>query len=70
MLQGGKAVAVPGEIRGYQALHEKYGKLPWADLVQPTIDLCKDGYIVTNYLARVLAERKNRILNEPSLRLL
>ncbi|XP_077286681.1 scoloptoxin SSD14-like isoform X2 [Arctopsyche grandis] len=64
---GGKAVAVPGELRGYQALHNKYGKLPWADLVQPTIDLCRTGYEVTDYFARVLRERKERILAEPSL---
>jgi gamma-glutamyltranspeptidase/glutathione hydrolase len=41
---GGSAVAVPGEIKGLKALHERYGTLAWANLVQPSIDLARDGF--------------------------
>ncbi|KAK5641806.1 hypothetical protein RI129_010353 [Pyrocoelia pectoralis] len=40
----GLAVGVPGELRGYWVAHEKYGTLPWKELVQPTVDLCERGY--------------------------
>lgn len=65
---GGLAVAVPGELKGYWALHQKYGKLPWKTLVQPTIDLCRKGHIVTEYLDRIIGPRRDQIYNVPSLR--
>ena len=34
---GYKAVAVPGELRGLEMLHKKFGTRPWADLVQPAL---------------------------------
>ena len=37
------AVGVPGEIAGYWEMHQKFGNLPWSDLFQPTIDLCRKG---------------------------
>jgi gamma-glutamyltranspeptidase len=42
--KGGSAVAVPGEIKGLKALHDRYGTLPWNKLVQPSIDLARDGF--------------------------
>ncbi|EDO28033.1 predicted protein, partial [Nematostella vectensis] len=41
---GGLAVAVPGEVRGLHTAWMEYGKLPWRDLVQPTIDMAKGGF--------------------------
>jgi len=34
---GGLASGVPGELRGLEMAHGKYGKLPWADVFQPAI---------------------------------
>lgn len=65
---GGLSVAVPGELKGYWELHKKYGKLPWATLVEPTIKLCKEGHIVTPYLARIFNLSSNKIKDQPSLR--
>ncbi|KAH0564713.1 glutathione hydrolase 1 proenzyme-like [Cotesia glomerata] len=65
--KGGKAIAVPGEILGYWEAHRKYGRLPWADLFIPTIQLCKKGVLVTDYLANVLKIKSINIKSEPTL---
>src|SRR5690606_4363950 len=39
-----KAIGVPGTVAGLYMAHQKYGKLPWHDLVQPAIDLAKNGF--------------------------
>jgi gamma-glutamyltranspeptidase / glutathione hydrolase / leukotriene-C4 hydrolase len=38
---GGLAVGVPGEVLGLYTAHEKWGKLPWKDLIKPCIELAK-----------------------------
>ncbi|HZY35314.1 MAG TPA: gamma-glutamyltransferase [Mucilaginibacter sp.] len=46
-----QASGVPGSVAGMAEAHRKYGKLPWADLVQPAIDLAKNGFVITKKLA-------------------
>jgi gamma-glutamyltranspeptidase/glutathione hydrolase len=42
--QGALSVGVPGTVAGLYMAHQKYGKLPWKELVQPSIDLAKNGF--------------------------
>lgn len=42
-VRGGLAAGVPGTVAGLCYAVEKYGTLPIATLVQPAIDLCRDG---------------------------
>lgn len=44
---GAMAVGVPGTIAGLFKIHEKFGSLPFSELIQPAIDLAKKGVIVT-----------------------
>jgi len=37
------AVGVPGTVAGLELAHKRFGTLPWEDLVQPAIDLARDG---------------------------
>lgn len=46
---GALAVAVPGELKGYWELYKRFGTLEWKDLVQPAVDLCNKGYIMTKH---------------------
>ena len=41
------ASGVPGSVAGMWEAHQKYGTLPWADLIQPAIDLAENGFPVT-----------------------
>ena len=51
---GAMAVGVPGTIAGLFKIHKKFGTLPFAELIQPAIDLAKNGVIVTKRQARSL----------------
>lgn len=67
-LEGGLSIAVPGELKGMWELHQKYGKLPWKQLFEPVIKLCREGHEVTEYLARVLRLKEKEIKQIPSLK--
>ena len=45
--KGRYSVAVPGFVQGVWALHEKFGSLPWADLIEPAIALAENGVPVS-----------------------
>lgn len=46
-----QASGVPGSVDGMVEAHRKYGKLKWEELVQPAIDLAKNGFKLTEKLA-------------------
>jgi len=45
--QGHLASGVPGSVEGMVEAHKKYGTLPWKDLMQPAIDLARNGFALT-----------------------
>ncbi|MEM6391937.1 MAG: gamma-glutamyltransferase [Planctomycetota bacterium] len=53
-------VGVPGTVRGFGVAHERWGKLPWARLIEPSIELARDGFIVNDALARSINEVLNK----------
>ncbi|WP_374949145.1 gamma-glutamyltransferase [Mucilaginibacter sp.] len=46
-----KASGVPGSVDGMIEAHKKYGKLKWADLVEPAVNLALNGFKMTKRLA-------------------
>jgi gamma-glutamyltranspeptidase / glutathione hydrolase len=65
---GHRAVAVPGTIAGLRAVHDRYGKLPWSQVVAPAIALAQDGFPVSNDFVQSLNNRKDQILTNPAAR--
>ncbi|KAH7401822.1 gamma-glutamyltranspeptidase-like protein [Phaeosphaeria sp. MPI-PUGE-AT-0046c] len=53
-ITGGLASGVPGEVRGLQRLHENYGKLPWATVLQPAIQVARNGWTVNKDLVNYM----------------
>jgi len=49
-LIGHLSVGVPGTVAGFWAAHQRYGSLPWRDLVAPAIKLAEDGFAVPEKL--------------------
>jgi gamma-glutamyltranspeptidase/glutathione hydrolase len=44
--RGWDAVTVPGAVAGWVAMSERFGKLPFADLMAPAIEIAERGYAV------------------------
>ena len=65
---GGLSIAIPGEVNGLWTAHQRFGKLPWASLVEPSIKLCEEGITVSWHQARALRIKKEAILNNPEMR--
>ena len=61
---------MPGEVHGAREAWKRHGRLPWKDLVQPAINLSKNGFNVTKAVAEALQvkEIKQYILRDPGLR--
>jgi gamma-glutamyltranspeptidase/glutathione hydrolase len=49
------AVGVPGTVAGFDYAHQKYGSADWSSLVQPSVNLARDGFPLSENLARSLA---------------
>ena len=44
---GGRAVGVPGAVKMLEVAHRAHGRLPWAQLVQPAIELAERGFALS-----------------------
>ncbi|MDT0677965.1 gamma-glutamyltransferase [Autumnicola musiva] len=51
-LYGQKASGVPGSVDGMLTAHQKFGSLPFSELIEPAIKLAKKGFLVTSKQAR------------------
>jgi len=63
-LFGGLAIGVPGELRGLEEAHRRWGYIPWGKLVQPSIELAR-GWKVPKELARRIQMFAPLMLNSP-----
>jgi gamma-glutamyltranspeptidase/glutathione hydrolase len=53
---GHLAAGVPGSVDGMVKAHARFGKLSWAEVVQPALDLAKNGFPITESQAKEFAE--------------
>jgi len=55
----GRSVGVPGVLRMLERAHSVHGRLPWAELFRPAIDLAERGFAPSPRLQRLLARQKD-----------
>ncbi|WP_118180943.1 gamma-glutamyltransferase family protein [Paraburkholderia phosphatilytica] len=64
-VRGWDAVTVPGAIAGWEALHAKFGKLPFGDLLEPAIDIAERGHAVASVVAHKWAAAIPDLKDQP-----
>ena len=64
---GGRSVGTPGVVRLLEIAHRKHGRLAWARLFQPAIDLAENGFPLSSRL-HTLLRRDRAIASEAAAR--
>ncbi|MEO7854467.1 MAG: gamma-glutamyltransferase family protein, partial [Rubrivivax sp.] len=66
-VRGWDSVSVPGAVAAWVALSERFGKLPFEDLLAPAIDIAERGYIVPVVLGEkwMLAAQVADLVSQP-----
>ena len=52
---------VPGTVYGLYIAHQKFGILPWKKLIEPAIQLAKNGFPISDTLAKSLDSYKEKL---------
>lgn len=60
-LVGPKAAGIPGTVAGLALAHERFGSLPWKDLVMPAVALAEEGHTLDSWHADDLARAVSRM---------
>jgi gamma-glutamyltranspeptidase/glutathione hydrolase len=64
-IRGWDTVTVPGVIAGWVELHKKFGKLPFADVLQPAVQVAERGYAVPPVVAHKWAAAIPELKDQP-----
>jgi gamma-glutamyltranspeptidase/glutathione hydrolase len=62
---GPLAAGVPGSPAGLFELHRRFGRLPWAEVVAPSVRLARDGFVVTPRLHEAIDWEKELLSRFP-----
>ena len=64
-LRGWDTVTVPGAVAGWAALHERFGRLPFADCLAPAIELAERGHAVAPIVQHKWAAQVPGLYDQP-----
>ncbi len=62
---GPLAAGVPGSPAGYRELHRRFGRLPWAQVVAPAVELARDGFVLSERTHRSLRSSASLLARFP-----
>jgi gamma-glutamyltranspeptidase/glutathione hydrolase len=63
-VKGGRSVGVPGTLALLDAAHQRWGKQPWADPIQPALRLAEKGFEVSPRMAASIAGASEKGLKD------
>ena len=63
--RGIDSVTVPGAVASWVALSERFGKLPFADLMQPAIEIAERGYLLPVVVQQKWAAATPELQSQP-----
>ena len=61
-IASGRSTGVPGAVAMLGMAHGEYGKLPWADTLDPALQLAEDGFVVSPRMASLVARMGRFVL--------
>lgn len=57
----GKKVAVPGVVAGLEAISQRYGRLSFAEVLQPAIKIARDGFVIDERFASFVRDGAEKL---------
>lgn len=63
---GHLAAGVPGSVAGLAEAHRRFGRLPWRAVVEPAIQLARDGFVIDEYRHRSIQSDSSRLSRFPA----
>ncbi|MEF2550346.1 gamma-glutamyltransferase family protein [Aurantimonas sp. A2-1-M11] len=64
-MRGWDSATVPGAVAAWRDLSERFGKLPFADLLAPAIGYAEDGFLVSPIIAELWARGAEILAEQP-----
>ena len=65
---GGMSVSVPGAVAGWEALHERFGSVPFAQLMAPAEKYASEGFPVSELIAYYLGRSARVFADYPEFK--
>ncbi|MFJ2988710.1 gamma-glutamyltransferase family protein [Collimonas sp. NPDC087041] len=67
--RGWDSVTVPGAVAGWAALHQRFGKLPFADIMEPAAEIAERGHAIAPVVAHKWAAAIPALHDQPGFAL-
>ncbi|MFC4173553.1 gamma-glutamyltransferase [Microvirga sp. GCM10011540] len=69
-VEGASAVAVPGTVDGIGIAHERFGRVPWQDLLRPAAVSARRGFQIDWYASLIIASAARSLAKDPDAAML
>lgn len=60
-VEGGNSVGVPGTLKGLEEALSRFGTLPMSELIEPAIDLARNGFPIDSVLTEAIEDNKLKL---------